>query len=83
MPWWVNTTMWHSIWWKLADFLLHHISIYSYTPLDYALMGEHHDVAQYMMEMGGLSITGIQELAAGKIQVISDLRKFVLSTLVP
>ena len=38
-------------------------------------MGEHHDVAQYMMEMGGLSITGIQELAAGKIQVIFYVRK--------
>ncbi|XP_021351828.1 inversin-like isoform X2 [Mizuhopecten yessoensis] len=39
-----------------------------YTPLDYALMGEHHDVAQYMIEVGALSITGIQEIAAMKIQ---------------
>ncbi len=40
-----------------------------YTPLDYALMGEHHDVAQYMIEQGALSITGIQDIAAQKIQV--------------
>ena len=39
-----------------------------YTPLDYALMGEHHDVAQFMIEQGSLSITGIQEIAASKIQ---------------
>ncbi|XP_046555449.1 LOW QUALITY PROTEIN: inversin-like [Haliotis rubra] len=39
-----------------------------YTPLDYALMGEHHDVAQYMIEQGALSITGIQDIAAQKIQ---------------
>ncbi|KAK3083082.1 hypothetical protein FSP39_013452 [Pinctada imbricata] len=39
-----------------------------YTPLDYALMGEHHDVAQYMIEQGALSITGIQDIAALKIQ---------------
>ncbi|XP_064646687.1 inversin-like [Lineus longissimus] len=39
-----------------------------YTPLDYALIGEHHDVAQFMMEQGGLSISGIQEIAAAKIQ---------------
>lgn len=39
-----------------------------YTPLDYALMGEHHDVAQYMIEQGALSITGIQDIAATKIQ---------------
>ena len=42
---------------------------FRYTPLDYALMGEHHDVAQYMIEQGGLSITGIQDIAAQKIQV--------------
>ncbi|XP_025099577.1 inversin-like isoform X3 [Pomacea canaliculata] len=39
-----------------------------YTPLDYALMGEYHDVAQYMIEQGALSITGIQDIAATKIQ---------------
>ncbi|XP_052812830.1 inversin-like isoform X2 [Mya arenaria] len=39
-----------------------------YTPLDYALMGEHHEVAQYMLEQGALSITGIQDIAALKIQ---------------
>ncbi|XP_052080740.1 inversin-like [Mytilus californianus] len=41
-----------------------------YTPLDYALMGEHHDVAQYMIEQGALSITGIHDIAALKIQVL-------------
>ena len=39
-----------------------------YTPLDYALMGEHEAVAQYMIEQGALSITGIQDIAACKIQ---------------
>lgn len=39
-----------------------------YTPLDYALMGEHHEVAQFMLEQGALSITGIQDIAALKIQ---------------
>lgn len=37
--------------------------------LDYALMGEHHEVAQFMIEQGGLSITGIQDIAACKVQV--------------
>ncbi|KAK2142467.1 hypothetical protein LSH36_951g03000 [Paralvinella palmiformis] len=41
-----------------------------YTPLDYALMGEHYDVAQYMIEQGALSITGIQDIAALKIQAV-------------
>ena len=31
-------------------------------------MGEHHEVAQYMLEQGALSITGIQDIAALKIQ---------------
>ncbi|XP_052235059.1 inversin-like isoform X4 [Dreissena polymorpha] len=39
-----------------------------YTPLDYALMGEHHEVAQFLLEQGALSITGIQDIAALKIQ---------------
>ncbi|XP_023931035.1 inversin-like isoform X1 [Lingula anatina] len=39
-----------------------------YTPLDYALMGEHREVSQFMIEQGALSINGIQELAACKIQ---------------
>ena len=42
--------------------------MFRYTPLDYALMGEHYEVAQYMIEQGGLSITGIQDIAALKIQ---------------
>lgn len=40
-----------------------------YTALDYALMGEHYEVCQYMMEQGALSITSIQDIAARKIQV--------------
>ena len=32
-------------------------------------MGEHMEVSQYMVEQGGLSITGIQDIAALKIQV--------------
>ena len=44
--------------------------LFRYTPLDYALMGEHLEVAQYMIEQGALSITGIQDIAALKIQVI-------------
>ncbi|XP_074644688.1 uncharacterized protein LOC141901380 [Tubulanus polymorphus] len=39
-----------------------------YTPLDYALMGEHHAVAQFLIEQGSLSISGIQEIAAAKVQ---------------
>lgn len=32
-------------------------------------MGEHHDVAQFIIDQGGLSITGIQDIAACKVQV--------------
>ena len=32
-------------------------------------MGEYHDVAQFIIEQGGLSITGIQDIAACKVQV--------------
>ncbi|XP_070570393.1 inversin-like [Ptychodera flava] len=39
-----------------------------FTPLDYALLNDHHDVAQYMIEQGALSITGIRDIAASKIQ---------------
>lgn len=41
----------------------------SFPVIDYALMGEYHDVAQFMIEQGGLSITGIQDIAACKVQV--------------
>ena len=53
------------------------ILCFRYTPLDYALMGEHYDVAQYMIEQGALSITGIQDIAALKIQVGNLLTQFV------
>jgi len=39
-----------------------------YTPLDYALMGEYYEVCQFMIEHGAVSITGIQDVAAVKIQ---------------
>lgn len=39
-----------------------------YTPLDCALVGEHHDVALYMVERGALSIAAIQDIAASKLQ---------------
>ena len=31
-------------------------------------MGEHHGIVQYLIEHGALSITGIQDLAASRIQ---------------
>jgi len=39
-----------------------------YTPLDYALMGEYFEVCQFLIEHGAVSITGIQDVAAVKIQ---------------
>uniref|UniRef100_A0A8D0L8U6 Inversin n=1 Tax=Sphenodon punctatus TaxID=8508 RepID=A0A8D0L8U6_SPHPU len=41
-----------------------------YTPLDYALLGEHHEVIQFMLEHGALSIAAIQDIAAMKIQAV-------------
>ncbi|KAJ1134651.1 hypothetical protein NDU88_001102 [Pleurodeles waltl] len=41
-----------------------------YTPLDYALMGEHHQVVQFMLERGALSIAAIQDIAATRIQAV-------------
>ncbi|XP_075777703.1 inversin isoform X3 [Pelodiscus sinensis] len=41
-----------------------------YTPLDYALLGEHHEVTQFMLEHGALSIAAIQDIAAFKIQAV-------------
>ena len=52
-------------------FLAKAVYFVRYTPLDYALTGEHMEVAQYMVEHGGLSITGIQDIAALKIQVFT------------
>ena len=40
------------------------------TPLDYAIIGGHQDVAQLLIESGALSISGIQELAAIVIQKV-------------
>ncbi|XP_063718896.1 inversin-like isoform X3 [Symsagittifera roscoffensis] len=42
-----------------------------YTPLDYALLNSHHEVAQFMIEnAGALSINGIRDIAASKIQAV-------------
>ncbi|XP_058528746.1 inversin isoform X4 [Ochotona princeps] len=41
-----------------------------YTPLDYALLGERHEVIQFMLERGALSIAAIQDIAAFKIQAV-------------
>ncbi|XP_029928027.1 inversin [Myripristis murdjan] len=41
-----------------------------YTPLDYALLGEHSEVTQFMLEHGALSIAAIQDIAAASIQAI-------------
>ncbi|XP_040297956.1 inversin [Bufo bufo] len=41
-----------------------------YTPLDYALLGGHQEVIQFMLEHGALSIAAIQYIAASKIQAV-------------
>ena len=41
-----------------------------YTPLDYALLGEHSEVTQFMLEHGALSIAAIQDIAAASIQAV-------------
>ncbi|KAM9324217.1 inversin [Gastrophryne carolinensis] len=41
-----------------------------YTPLDYALLGGHQEVTQFMLEHGALSIAAIQDIAASKIQAV-------------
>ena len=43
---------------------------FRYTPLDYALLGERHEVIQFMLEHGALSIAAIQDIAAFKIQAV-------------
>ena len=46
-----------------------------YTPLDYALLNSHHEVAQFMIEnAGALSINGIRDIAASKIQVTVKIK---------
>ena len=41
-----------------------------FTPLDYAILGEHQDLAQWMIEQGAITISSIQELAAIVIQKV-------------
>lgn len=58
----------------LLDFQAHlnqmELSDDKYTPLDYALLENHEKVAQFLIEQGALSIRGIQDLAAVKIQAV-------------
>lgn len=42
------------------------------TPLDYAIIGGHQEIAQYLIEQHALTISGIKELAASLIQVNTD-----------
>ncbi|GCC40945.1 hypothetical protein chiPu_0024579 [Chiloscyllium punctatum] len=46
------------------------VNAQGFTPLDYALLGEHQEVIQYMLEHGALSIAAIQDIAASKIQAV-------------
>ncbi|XP_075041142.1 inversin [Mixophyes fleayi] len=46
-----------------------------YTPLDYALLGGHQEVIQFMLEHGALSIAAIQDIAASKIQAVYKAHK--------
>uniref|UniRef100_A0A9J7X9Z6 Inversin n=1 Tax=Cyprinus carpio carpio TaxID=630221 RepID=A0A9J7X9Z6_CYPCA len=41
-----------------------------YTPLDYALLGEHQELTQFLLEHGALSIAAIQDIAASSIQAL-------------
>ncbi|KAJ0000380.1 hypothetical protein NQD34_012222 [Periophthalmus magnuspinnatus] len=41
-----------------------------YTPLDYALLGGHSEVTQFMLEHGALSIAAIQDIATATIQAV-------------
>ncbi|XP_040901157.1 inversin isoform X2 [Toxotes jaculatrix] len=41
-----------------------------YTPLDYALLGGHSEVTQFMLEHSALSIAAIQDIAAASIQAV-------------
>ncbi|XP_066501182.1 inversin isoform X2 [Hoplias malabaricus] len=41
-----------------------------YTPLDYALLGEHQEVTQFLLEHGAMSIAAIQDIAASTIQAL-------------
>ncbi|XP_054637873.1 inversin isoform X2 [Dunckerocampus dactyliophorus] len=41
-----------------------------YTPLDYALLGGHSEVTQFMLEHSALSIAAIQDIAASSIQAV-------------
>ena len=43
------------------------------TPLDYAIIGGHQEIGQYLIEQHALTISGIKELAASLIQVTTDI----------
>lgn len=53
---------------QLLDSFLAQVDGERLTPLDYAIIGQHQALAQFLIEQGALSISGIRELAAGMIQ---------------
>ncbi len=53
-----------------VKWLLTIIIVFRYTPLDYALLGEHQELTQFLLEHGALSITAIQDIAASSIQAL-------------
>ena len=52
------------------------------TPLDYAIIGGHQEIAQYLIEQHALTISGIKELAASLIQVDNDRLELSISACV-
>ena len=44
------------------------------TPLDYAVIGQHQELAQLLIEHGALSISAVQDLAAICIQKVSAVQ---------
>lgn len=53
-----------------VKWLLTIIIVFRYTPLDYALLGEHQELTQFLLEHGALSIAAIQDIAASSIQAL-------------
>lgn len=56
---------------KRSDISLRYFLIPRYTALDCAYVAEHLEVAEVLMEAGGLSVTKITEVAATKIQALA------------
>lgn len=55
---------------KVDVCMTHVFVLCRYTPLDYALLGGHSEVTQFMLEHGALSIAAIQDIAAASIQAV-------------